>query len=215
MAMAKTIRVFVADDHPVVREGLKKIFAKTDNIVVDGEARTGQEVLNKLALKDYDLVLLDITMPGTNWLEVLKSLKKTKPKIPVLILSMHRDEEYIFRALRAGASGYLTKESIMTELVKAVEKVHRGGKYISESIADKIIGYFDGGSDQPLHQTLSDREYEVMIRLAKGQSTREIADSLFISTNTVGTYRARVMEKMNMKNVAEIIRYALKNGLLS
>jgi DNA-binding NarL/FixJ family response regulator len=214
MGMAKTIEVFVADDHPVVREGLKKIFAKTDNIVVGGEARTGQEVLNKLALRDYDLVLLDITMPGTNWLDVLKSLKKTKPKIPVLILSMHREEEYIFRALRAGASGYLTKESIMTELVKAVEKVHRGGKYISESIADKLIGYFDSGSDQPLHQTLSDREYEVMIHMARGKSTRDIADALFISPNTVGTYRARVLEKMNMRNVAEIIRYAVKNGLL-
>jgi DNA-binding NarL/FixJ family response regulator len=212
--MTKMIRVFVADDHPVVREGLKKIFAKTDNIVVEGEARTGQEVLNKLALKDYDLVLLDITMPGTSWLDVLKRLKKTKPKVPVLILSMHREKEYIFRALKAGASGYLTKESIMTELVKAVEKVHRGGKYISESIADKLIGFFDAESDQPLHQTLSDREYEVLIGLAKGKSTREIADALFISTNTVGTYRGRILEKMNMKNVAEIIRYAVKNGLL-
>jgi DNA-binding NarL/FixJ family response regulator len=208
------IKVFVADDHPVVREGLKKIFAKTNNIIVEGEARTGQEVLNKLEKKDYDLVLLDITMPGTSWLDVLRSLKKTKPQIPVVILSMHKEEEYIFRALKSGASGYLNKESIMTELVKAVEKVHRGGKYISESVADKLIGYFDAESEQPPHKTLSDREYDVMIRLARGKSTREIAEELFISINTVSTYRARILEKMRMKNIAEIIHYALKNDLL-
>jgi DNA-binding NarL/FixJ family response regulator len=208
------IRVFVADDHPVVREGLKKIFAKTKHIVVEGEARTGQEVLNKLEKNDYDLVLLDITMPGTSWLDVLKNLKNTKPQIPVVILSMHKEEEYIFRALKAGASGYLTKESIMTELVKAVEKVYRGGKYVSESLADKLFDYFDAESDKLPHKTLSDREYEVMVRLAKGESTREIADELFISVNTVSTYRARILEKMRMKNVAEIIRYAVKNALL-
>jgi DNA-binding NarL/FixJ family response regulator len=208
------IKVFVADDHPVVREGLKKIFAKTKHIIVEGEARTGQEVLNKLEKKDYDLVLLDITMPGTSWLDILKSLKKTKPHIPVVILSMHKEEEYIFRALKAGASGYLNKESIMTELVKAVEKVHQGGKFISESLTDKLIGYFDAGSDRPLHKTLSDREYEVMICLANGKTTREVAGELFISVNTVSTYRARILEKMKMKNVAELIRYALKNDLL-
>jgi DNA-binding NarL/FixJ family response regulator len=208
------IKVFVADDHPVVREGLKKIFAKTKHIVVEGEARTGQEVLNKLGKKDFDLVLLDITMPGTSWLDVLKSLKNTKPHIPVVILSMHKDEEYIYRALKAGASGYLTKESIMTELVKAVEKVHRGGKFISESVADKLIGYIGEESDRPPHKSLSDREYDVMIRLASGKSTSEIADELFISVNTVSTYRARILEKMKMKNIAEIIRYAVKNDLL-
>jgi DNA-binding NarL/FixJ family response regulator len=208
------IRVFVADDHPVVREGLKKIFAKTTHIVVADEARTGQEVLNKFEKNDYDLVLLDITMPGTSWLDVLKGLKKRKPHIPVVILSMHKEEEYIIRALKAGAAGYLTKESIMTELVKAVEKVNKGGKYISESIADRLIGYFDTGSDQPPHKALSDREYEVMIRLASGKTTREVADELFLSVNTVSTYRARILEKMKIKNVAELIRYALKNDLL-
>ena len=208
------IKVFVADDHPVVREGLRKIFAKTKNIVVEGEARTGQEVLNKLEKKDYDLVLLDITMPGTSWLDVLKGLKSKKPHIPVVILSMHKEEEYIFRALKSGASGYLTKESIMTELVKAVEKVHRGGKYISESLSDKLFGYFEAGTDQPPHKALSDREYDVMIRLAAGKTTSEVAEELFISINTVSTYRARILEKMKMKNVAELIRYAVKKDLL-
>jgi DNA-binding NarL/FixJ family response regulator len=212
--MKKRIRVFVADDHPVVREGLKKIFAKTKHIVVEGEARTGQEVLNKLEKNDYDLVLLDITMPGTSWLDVLKNLKNTKSHIPVVILSMHKEEEYIFRALKSGASGYLTKESIMTELVKAVDKVYRGGKYVSESLADKLISYFDTESEKLPHKTLSDREYEVMVRLAKGESTKEIAGELFISVNTVSTYRARILDKMRMKNVAEIIRYAVKNDLL-
>jgi two-component system invasion response regulator UvrY len=208
------IKVLVADDHPVVREGLKKIFAKTKHIAVAGEARTGQEVLNKFDKNDYDLVLLDITMPGTSWLDVLKGLKTRKPHIPVVILSMHKDQEYIIRALKAGASGYLTKESIMTELIKAVEKVHRGGRFISEAVADRLVGYFDTESDMPPHKTLSDREYEVMIRLARGKTTREIAEELFISSNTVSTYRSRILEKMQMKKLAELIHYALKNNLL-
>jgi DNA-binding NarL/FixJ family response regulator len=213
MGMTKMIKVFVADDHPVVREGLKKIFAKTKHIKVEGEARTGQEVLNKLEIKDYDLVLLDITMPGTSWLDVLKGLKKSKPHIPVVILSMHKEDEYILRAFKAGASGYLTKESIMTELVRAVEKVHQGGRYVSESVADRLIGHIDTDSALPPHKSLSDREYEVMMRLARGMTTREVADELFISVNTVSTYRARILEKMRMKNVAELIRYALNYKL--
>jgi len=208
------IRILVADDHPIVREGLKKIFSKSGQIEVAGEARTGQEVLNKFAKNEYDLVLLDITMPGTSWLDVLKGIKARRPDVPVLILSMHKDEEYIVRALKAGASGYLTKESIMTELVKAVEKVTRGGRYISESVADRLLGYFDDHPDRPPHKALSDREYEVMLRLAGGRTTKQIAEELFLSVNTISTYRARILEKMKLKNNAELIRYALKNDLL-
>ena len=208
------IRILVADDHPIVREGLKKIFSKSGQIEVAGEARTGQEVLNKFAKSEYDLVLLDITMPGTSWLDVLKGIKERRPDVPVLILSMHKDEEHIVRALKAGASGYLTKESIMTELVKAVEKVTRGGRYISESVADRLLGYFDDHPDRPLHKALSNREYEVMLRLAGARTTKQIAEELFLSVNTVNTYRARILEKMKLKNVAELIRYALKNNLL-
>jgi len=208
------IRILVADDHPIVREGLKKIFSKSGQIEVAGEARTGQEVLNKFAKNEYDLVLLDITMPGTSWLDVLKGIKERRPDVPVLILSMHKDEEHIVRALKAGASGYLTKESIMTELVKAVEKVTRGGRYVSESVADRLLGYFDDDPDRPLHKALSNREYEVMLRLAGARTTKQIAEELFLSVNTVNTYRARILEKMKLKNVAELIRYALKNNLL-
>jgi two-component system invasion response regulator UvrY len=183
------IKVLIADDYPVVREGLKKTFAQTKHIVVTGEAKNGQEVLDLVQAGDFDVVLLDITMPNTNWLEVLKELKSRKPRVPVVMLSMHRGEEYVTRAFRAGASGYLTKESMMDELVEAVRKVSQGGKYVSPSIAEALVSLFDTGSDLPPHKLLSDREYEVMNLLVKGKKTREIAQELFLSPNTVNTYR--------------------------
>jgi two-component system invasion response regulator UvrY len=208
------IKVLIADDYPVVREGLKKTFAQTKHIVVTGEAENGQEVLDLVQAGDFDVVLLDITMPNTNWLEVLKELKSRKPRVPVVMLSMHRGEEYVTRAFRAGASGYLTKESMMDELVEAVRKVSQGGKYVSPSIAEALVSLFDTGSDLPPHKLLSDREYEVMNLLVKGKKTREIAQELFLSPNTVNTYRSRILEKMNKKNIAELIHYAIKNDLL-
>jgi two-component system invasion response regulator UvrY len=208
------IKLLIADDYPVVREGLKKTFTRTKHIVVSGEAQNGQEVLDQVQAEDFDVVLLDITMPNTNWLEVLKELKSRKPRLPVIMLSMHRGEEYVTRAFRAGASGYLTKESMMDEIVQAVEKVSQGGKYISPSIAETLVSLFDTGSELPPHKLLSDREYEVMSLLVKGKKTREIADELFLSPNTVNTYRSRILEKMNKKNVAELIHYAIKNDLL-
>lgn len=208
------IKVLIADDYPVVREGLKKTFAQTKHIVVSGEAKNGQEVLARIQEEDYDVVLLDITMPNTNWLEVLKELKSRKPRLPIIMLSMHRGEEYVTRAFRAGASGYLTKESMMDELVQAVEKVSQGGKYISPSIAEALVSLFDTGRDLPPHKLLSDREYEVMSLLVKGKKTREIAHELFLSPNTVNTYRSRILEKMNKKNIVELIHYAIKNDLL-
>jgi DNA-binding NarL/FixJ family response regulator len=204
----------VADDHPVVREGLKKMFEKSSNIEVTGEARNGQEVLNKVKANDYDMILLDISMPGRNWIEVLKELREQKPDLPVLIISMHKEEEYIVRALKAGAAGYLTKESLPGELITAVKKIHQGGKYITISIAEKLAFHLDKNIEKPLHQTLSDREYQVLVLIAKGKSTKEIAEELYLSGNTISTYRTRILEKMDMKNTAELIHYALKNGLV-
>jgi DNA-binding NarL/FixJ family response regulator len=204
----------IADDFPVVREGLKKIFERTRSVVVGGEAQNGQEVLDQVEAKDFDVVLLDITMPNTNWLELLKDLKSRKPQLPVIILSMHRGEEYVTRAFRAGASGYLTKESMMDELVQAVEKVSRGGKYVSPSIADTLVSLFDAGAELPPHKLLSDREYEVMSLLVRGKKAKEIANELFLSPNTVNTYRSRILEKTRTKNIAELVRYAMKNKLL-
>jgi len=208
------IKILVADDHPVVREGIKKIFEKEPSFSITEEARTGQEVLNKLRKSEVDMVLLDITMPGKSWLEVLKELRRDYPKLWVLIVSMHTEEEYVLRALRAGASGYLSKESVMTELVEAVRKITRGGKYISRSLADKVLFQFDKDPDELPHKSLSDREYEVLCLIAKGKNSREIAQSLFISENTVGTYRARILEKMTLRNTAELIRYAVKHKLV-
>ena len=162
-----------------------------------------------------DIILLDINMPGPSWLEVLKELKSRKPSLSVIVLSMHQEQEYIVRALKTGASGYLTKESAMGELIHAVRKVSQGGKYVSPIAAEKLVDYLDTDSEAPRHRSLSDREYEVMCLLASGKKTREIAKDLFLSPNTVSTYRARILEKMNMKNVAEIVQYAVKNNLIN
>jgi DNA-binding NarL/FixJ family response regulator len=208
------IKILIADDFPVVREGLKKIFSKISHISVTGEAQNGQEILDKVQTEDFDVVLLDIAMPNTNWLDVLKELKIRKPKLPVLMLSMHRGEDYVTRAFRAGASGYLTKESMLDEIVRAVEKVSKGGKYISPSIAETLISLFDTEGEIPPHKLLSDREYEVMNLLVRGKKVSEIARQLFLSPNTVNTYRARILEKTNTKNIAELVHYAIKNNLL-
>jgi DNA-binding NarL/FixJ family response regulator len=208
------IKVLIADDHPVVREGLKRIFAQEPHMDVVAEARNGREVLDMSEDVVLDIILLDINMPGPSWLEVLKDLKSRNPALSVIILSMHKEEEHIVRALKAGASGYLTKESVMDELIQAVRKVSQGGKYVSSVVAEKLVDYIDTEGEVPLHRALSDREYEVMCLLASGKKTSEIARELFLSPNTVSTYRARILEKMNMKNVAEVVQYAVKNNLI-
>jgi DNA-binding NarL/FixJ family response regulator len=207
-------RLLIADDHPVVREGLKKIFEKEPSFRIEGEARTGQEVINKIRKNEFDLVLMDITMPGKNWLEVLKELKAEFPKLPVLIVSMHKEDEYILRALKAGAAGYLNKDSIMTELVAAVKKISQGGRYISPELAERVLFQLDQDPEQLPHKALSDREYEVLCLIAEGKSTKEIAQDLFISENTVGTYRSRILEKMRLRTTAELIRYAVRHDLV-
>ena len=208
------IRIFIADDHAVVREGLKHILSEMPDVLVAGEAGNGQEVLEKIARKEYDLILLDIAMPGRDGLEILKDLKLQKPKLPVLILSMFPEEQYALRALKSGASGYLTKDSIPDELIKAVRKILKGGKYISSSFSEKLLFSFDNDAEKPIHETLSDREYQVLRMIASGKTLQGIADELALSVKTINTYRSRILEKMGMKNNAELTHYAIKHHLV-
>ena len=210
----KKIKILIADAHPIVRAGFKQVIADTPDMLVADEAGNGQEVLNLIGKKDYDLVLLDISMPGRSGLEILKDLKSEKPKLPVLILSIYPEEQYAVRALRAGASGYMTKASAANELIAAIRKISAGGKYISASLAEKLAFYLDGDATRPPHETLSDREYQVMLMIASGKTVTEIADELCLSVKTISTYRTHILEKMKMKNNAEITLYAVQNKLV-
>ena len=210
----KKIKILIADDHPIVRAGFKQVIADTPDMLVADDAGNGQEVLNLIGKKDYDLVLLDISMPGRSGLEILKDLKSEKPKLPVLILSIYPEEQYAVRALRAGASGYMTKASAANELIAAIRKISAGGKYISASLAEKLAFYLDGDATRPPHETLSDREYQVMLMIASGKTVTEIADELCLSVKTISTYRTHILEKMKMKNNAEITLYAVQNKLV-
>ncbi|TKJ30852.1 DNA-binding response regulator [bacterium (candidate division B38) B3_B38] len=208
------IKILIADNHPIVRQGLKQILRKTCDMVVADEASNGQEVLDKVWKNDYDVILLDISMPGRSGLDVLKQLKSQKPELPILVLTMHPEEQYAVRVLRAGASGYLTKESAPNELIKAIRKVSQGRKYVSSSLAEKLAFGLEIYSERPLHETLSDREYEVMRMIASGKRVKEIAEELFLSIKTISTYRSRILEKMKMKSNAELMHYAIQNKLV-
>ena len=208
------IRILVVDDHAIVREGLKQILADVNDMAVRDEAGNGQEALAKIRDGEFDVVLLDISMPGRSGLEILKEIKAERPKLPVLILSMHAEEQYAIRALRAGASGYLTKASAPDELIGAIRKVSCGRKYVSSSLAEKLALELDIDTKKPPHTTLSDREYQVMLMIASGKSVKEIADELCLSVKTISTYRTRLMEKMNMKKNAELTLYAIQNNLV-
>jgi two-component system invasion response regulator UvrY len=207
------LRILIADDHPVVRQGLKQIVSEAADIVVGDEATDGHEVLNKIRAGNYDVVLLDITMPGKDGIDVLTQLKYEKPNLPVLIISMHPEEQFAVRALRAGASGYLTKESTPDELITAIHKVSTGGRYISASLAENLA-YLVQKVEQLPHETLSDREYQVMRLIASGKTITDIAQELSLSVKTISTYRARILEKMKMENNVELTRYAMKNQLV-
>lgn len=211
--MRKT-KILIADDHAIVREGLKQIISETSDMVVADEAIDGHEVLSKALKNDCDVVVLDITMPGINGLDVLKELKKQRPKLPVLVLTMHPEDQYAVRVLRAGASGYLTKESAPDELTAAIRKISQGKKYVTSTLAEKLVSELKVDTEKPLHNALSDREFEVMCLIAEGKTVKEIAEKLFLSEKTVSTYRTRILEKMNMKNNAELIHYAIKHGLV-
>ena len=208
------IKILIADDHAVVRRGLKQILAEEPNMAVFGEACNAQEVLKNVREQNWDIVILDITMPDRSGLEVLKELKNIRPKLPVLILSIHPEEQYAVRVLKAGAAGYMTKESAPEELVKAVRKVIKGSKYIRPSLAEKLAFDLETDSEKPLHEALSNREYQVMCMIASGKTVKEIAKKLYLSVKTISTHRARILEKMKMKTNAELTHYAIKNRLV-
>jgi len=208
------IRILIADDHAIVREGLKQILTEIPNIKVADEACNGQETFEKVWKNEYDVVVLDVSMPGRSGLEVLKQIKGVRPKLPVLILSMHPEGQYAVRALRAGAAGYLTKESAPDELITAIRKVSEGGKYVTLSLAEKMAFDLEAGAYHPPHETLSDREYQVLCMIASGKTVKGIAEELCLSSKTISTYRSRIMEKMKMKNNAELTYYAIKHELV-
>jgi len=208
------LRVLVADDHEVVRKGLMKVLAETLQPVKVDEARDGTEAVGKAWKGAYDLVVLDLKMPGKSGLDALKEIKQHRPKLPVVILSMHPEEQFAIRAMRAGASGYLTKESAGDELVLAIRKALKGEKYISSSLAEILAGQLDSDPDKPPHETLSDREYQVMLLIASGKPVGVIARELKLSVKTVSSYRANILLKTRMKNNAEITHYAIQNKLV-
>ena len=202
------------DDHTVVRQGLRHVLADEFRRAEFGEARNAQEALNRVWKDKWDVVVLDITMPGRSGLEILREIKLSKPKLPVLVLSMHPEDQYAVRVLKSGASGYMTKESASEELVGAVKKIVQGGRYVSPALAEKMAMYLTVDPKKKPHETLSDREFQVMRLIASGKTVREIAEENFLSVKTVRTYRQRIFEKMNLKRNAELTRYALEHRLV-
>jgi DNA-binding NarL/FixJ family response regulator len=207
------IRVFVADDHAVVRRGVRQILEDASDMIAAGEASTGREVLQAVRQHDYDVLVLDIAMPDANGLEVLSQLRTLKPDLRVLILSMYPEKQYAVRALKAGAAGYLTKESAPDELVAAIRKVASGGKYVTRSLAERLAAALGSELGKEPHEALSAREYQVMRLLAAGKTVTDIATELSLSVKTISTYRTRILEKLDLRNTAEIIRYAFEHGL--
>ena len=206
------LRILVVDDHPVVRQGLKYILSGEPRIEMVGEASNSQEALNLIRSSPWDAVILDIAMPGRGGLDILKELKRDFPKLPVLILSMHPEEQYAMRALKEGAAGYMNKESAPYDLLTAIQKITRGGKYISPALSEKLLFAID--TEKPLHENLSNREFQVMVMIASGKGISRIADEMSLSVKTVGTYRTRILEKLNVANNAEIMRYAMQHKLI-
>jgi DNA-binding NarL/FixJ family response regulator len=207
------MRVLIADDHAVVRRGLKQILLDEFGALEVGEAADAHETLRLAHARDWDLVVLDISMPGRNGLEVLKELKQTRPRLPVLILTTYPEEQYAVRVLKAGAAGYMTKEGAPEHLVEAVRRVTAGGRYITPTLADLLVTNL-AAADRPPHEALSDREFQVLRLIASGKTVGQIADALSLSPNTVSTYRARILEKTGMKTNAELTHYAISNGLV-
>jgi len=208
------IRVVVADDHTIVREGLKQILAAADDLEVVGEASDGHEAMERVRALDFDLLLLDMSMPGKSGIELIKQVHAEKPKVKILVLSMHEEQQYAVRAIRAGASGYLTKESAARQLVDAIRKIAAGGAFISAEVAQQLALGAMPGATGPLHAALSDREYQVFMLIAEGKSISDIAEQLNLSVKTVSTHKANVLQKMNMTTTGDLIRYAITNGLV-
>jgi DNA-binding NarL/FixJ family response regulator len=208
------IQILIADDHAIVREGLKQIVAEETDITVAGEAENANELMELLKENSFDLIILDINMPGKSGLEALKEIKLNHPDLPVLILSMYSEDQYGLRAIRAGAAGFLKKVSAPEELVKAIRLIKDGGKYISQKLAEKMAVSFDKGQQSLPHENLSDREYQIMCAIASGKSAESIAHDLSISVHTVYSYRNRILEKLALQTNVEITQYAIQNKLI-
>jgi two-component system invasion response regulator UvrY len=208
-----SIRILIADDHAIVRSGLRQILSDSPDLIVTGEAQNGVEAMQKLRDGSFDLVLMDVSMPDRNGIDTLKLVRKEFPKLPVLVLSMHPEEQYALRALKAGASGYLTKQSAPEQLVTAIRRVASGKKYLSEEMISEFFDNMDDDLERPLHEKLSDREYQTLVMISSGKTLTQIGEELHLSVKTVSVYRARLLEKMRMKNNAELTHYGLKHGL--
>ena len=211
--MSKPIRVLIADDHAIVRQGLRQILSDTPDLTVAGEAENGVQAVQMVRSGEWDVVLMDVSMPDRNGIDALKLIKKEFPRLPVLILSMYPEEQYAIRALKAGASGYLTKQSAPDLLVTAIRQVASGKKYVSPSLAEELANAIGEDSERPAHEKLSDREYQTLCMIASGKTPTEIAEALNLSVKTVSVYRARLLEKMHLRNNAEVTHYGLKHGL--
>ena len=208
------IRIVVADDHTIVREGLKQVLSAASDFSIVGEAQNGHEVLQRVRELEFDLLLLDLSMPGKSGIELIKQVRGEKPKLRILVLSMHQEPQYAVRAIRAGASGYLTKESASTQLVAAIRKIAGGGAFITDSVAEQLALGAMPQTEGPPHGALSDREFHVFQLLVSGKAVSDIAKELSLSVKTVSTHKARIMQKMNMSNPAELIRYAIRHRLI-
>ena len=207
------IRLVIADDHAIVREGLKRIVGAAAGVEMVGEAADGSEVMREVRGKDFDVLVLDLSMPGRSGMELIKLVKAEKPKLRILVLSMHQELQYAVRAIKSGASGYLTKESAPAELEQAIRKIAGGGAYVSPEVAEQLaLGAMPGSEAHP-HESLSDREFEVFRMLAAGVSVTDIAARLTLSVKTVSTHKANLMQKMGLANQSELIRYAIRHGL--
>jgi DNA-binding NarL/FixJ family response regulator len=208
------IRILIVDDHSIVRKGLKQIVADYPNLVVSGEAASGQEALELMRSRDFDVVILDLGMPGRGGLDILPELKTAQPQVKVIVLSMYPKEQYAIRCLRDGASAYLTKASPPEELVEAIQAVGAGKRYITPLVAERLAMYVEGSSQRPPHEALSDRELQVLVLIGAGRRVREIAGELNLSIKTVSTYRARILVKLGLSSTSQLIRYALHHRLV-
>ena len=208
------LRVLIADDHPVVRQGVKQILAEELELEQFGEARNAREVLDNISRKKWDILILDINLPDMNGLEILRQLKKIHPDLPVLVLTVFDEDQIAIRVLKAGAAGFVTKETMPNELIAAVKKIHSGGRYVSPSLAEKLVFNIYAEDEKPVHHRLSNREYQVICLIAAGKSVKQIAEELYLSIQTIRTYRTRILEKMEMKTDAELIHYSIQHGLV-
>ncbi|MGH8685651.1 MAG: response regulator [Nitrosospira sp.] len=208
------MRILIVDDHAIVRQGLRQILTESNEAIVIKEADCGAEAIRQVREGEWDVVILDISLPDRNGIDTLKQIKKEYPRIPVLMLSMHEEGLYAIRALKAGASGYITKQSAPSELMTAIHQVARGRKYLTATLAEAMADSLGTNYDRPLHETLSDREYQTLCLIASGKSLTGVAEEMCLSVKTVSVYRGRLLEKMKLKNNAELTHYAIKNGLV-